>query len=62
MEKFVEVMLYFHWFPSIWERANIFRYRSPSRKMVVLFVNIGKQEKKKQKYESFFMKYLQIAF
>ena len=45
--KLVHLIPHFHWLISPWQRMDIFRYSPSSRKMVALFVNIGKREKKK---------------
>ena len=38
--------------------GNCSRYSPPSRKLVVLLVNLGEKEKRKRKYTSSFIKYL----
>ena len=62
MKKVSQLMLYFHSLRSPWRQVDIFRYIPSSRKTVVLFVNKNNQGKGKQKYKSFFMKYLQTTF
>ena len=63
MKKFVQLMLYFYWLESTWQRADISRYSSYSKKMIVFFVNLEKPENWKPKnIRRHITKYLQTAF
>ena len=62
MKNFVQLTLYFHWLRSPWQWVDIFRYNTTSRKVVALFADISKRERRKRNYTSLCITHLQTAF